>query len=468
MKALGLLVRLWVVGLVVAGCGDDGGMDGGSGGNGGVPFVPDAFGEWLKFEPEGTVCSDGSPYAFYMSFSERSEDVIFYLMGGGACWDYEGCDPNNTSIRSAANPSGLPDNYANEHTMIGDFAVPVEVVYPLLNADPDVSPMSDWNKVFVPYCTGDVYSGNATIIYEDPNGVEPDIVFNHVGHTNVLAVVDMVSEMLPSVDRLFVGGCSAGGAGAIINYNFIRTGLNNVTRGYLLDDSGPIYPNSLPTSASLPLHNRVRSSWGVDDLIDSAPQSDSIFDDFGNLSTALAEEFPEDRLATTFFRLDYNFSLYSYERFWDRDEDTGVVEEFNGTGIGLDENIALDRAAIYRLWWDDTELLRAQYDAVDNLGYYLPFWRNTNDSHCVTIPGFEDNEDSIFLFINGDLDQFAYSGSEIDTDDGEINVLDYTRHLLDDETPLRRYIEEGPEGPVASCAPPFFDEAECLEAHTLD
>ncbi len=39
-------------------------------------------------------------------------------------------------------------------------------------------------------------------------------------------------------------------------------------------------------------------------------------EDMGSINTALADEFPDDRLATTFFRRDMNFSLYSYERFY--------------------------------------------------------------------------------------------------------------------------------------------------------
>ena len=90
-----------VLGLCVAGCGTDTNVDGtggsgamgGAGGAGGTggSFQPPSFGEWVKYEPEGAVCSDGSPYAFYVDFSETSDNIVVYFMGGGGCWDRRWC-----------------------------------------------------------------------------------------------------------------------------------------------------------------------------------------------------------------------------------------------------------------------------------------------------------------------------------------------------------------------------------------
>jgi hypothetical protein len=436
--------------LILVGCGSD------SSGSAppDEPFVPEAYGEWLKFEPEGAVCSDGSQYAFYVEFSETSDNVIVFFMGGGGCWDYESCVGGGA--RGAANPNGLPDDYANSHAEIAGLTINVNEIYPLMNDDPDVSPMADWNKVFVPYCTGDVYAGSVTNTYQDPDGVEEDAVFAHQGHTNVLKMTEMLNEMFSTVPKMFVSGCSAGGAGAIVNYYFLRTGIEGVEKGYLLDDSGPIFPSTEPSSRSFLLQQEVREVWDADALIATAPQSERLGEDFGALSAVLAEEFPEDRFATTMFRLDYNFSLYSYERFWTREEPDAVepiVPFAEDSGLGLDEDLSLDRAAVHTLWWDDIALLRTQYDDKSNLGYYLPFWRNTNSSHCVTIPGFEDVAnigEALDLFQN-DFGALAWRGSEI----GEMNLRDYVEHLLDDEEPLQSYFEDEGEGPYVPCTPPY-------------
>ncbi|MBW2508253.1 MAG: hypothetical protein JRE81_06460 [Deltaproteobacteria bacterium] len=469
---LGFIASGLLLALLATGCGDDndaaagaGGEagSGGAGGEGGSGFEPPEFGTWVKYEPEGAVCSDGSQYAFYVEFSETSDNVIVFFMGGGGCWDYESCVGGGA--RGAANPNGLPDDYANSHAEIVGLTINVNEIYPLMNDDPDVSPMADWNKVFVPYCTGDVYAGSVTNTYEDPEGVEEDAVFAHQGHTNVLKMTEMLNEMFRTVPKMFVGGCSAGGAGAIVNYYFLRTGIEGVQRGYLLDDSGPMYPSIEPTSRSNFLHQEVRDVWDAEALIAKAPQSGLLASDFGALSQVLAEEFPEDRLATTMFRFDYNFSLYSYERFWTRDEPdtvTPIVPYGADFGLGLDQDAWLDRGAVYELLWDDQALLREQYDAVSNLGYYMPFYRTTNDSHCVSVPGFEDVAnvgEALDLFQN-DFGALAWRGSEI----GEMNLRDYVEHLLDDDQPLQSYLEQEGEGPYVPCTPGDYDVIACRDA----
>ncbi len=465
-----LLGSSLVLGLIAAGCGSDSsatagtGGTAGAGGSGGTGFVPDEFGTWVKFEPAGATCSDGSPYKFWVEFSETSDNVIVFFEGGGACWDFESCS-GNSGIRGAANPNGLPDSHADLLFEVAGLEVGASQVYPLLNQDPDVSPMADWNKVFVGYCTGDVYSGSRTVTYQDPDGIEPDLEFRHAGHQNILAMTEMLNDMFTTVPKLFVSGCSAGGAGAIVNYYFLRTGIEGVQKGYMLDDSGPLYPDQAPTSRSLALHQKVRSSWDADTLIDSAPRSAEIKEDFGNINTILAEEFPDDRLAMTYHRLDYNYSLYSYERFWTREnlDMLDPIVPFTGTGVGLDQDVSLDRAAVYSLWWDDTALLRTQYDAKSNLGYYIPFFRTTNDSHCVTIPGLEEFSEieAVDLFLN-DFATLAWAGSEI----GDMNLRSYVVHLLNDDEPLDSYFAEDAdaEGEFRSCTPAEFDVVACEAA----
>ncbi len=439
---------------------DAGATDGG--------FVPPEYDRWIKFEPEGALCSNGSPYKFWVKFSRTSSNTVIFLEGGGACWDYASC--TGTGIRSAANRDGLPDSHATAYASFGGISVPVDTVYPLLNSDPNVNPMADWNKVFVPYCTGDVYSGDTTVTYTDPNGVGAPVEFRHMGHVDVLKSVEMLSGMFEHIPRMFVGGCSAGGAGAIINYYFFRTGLT-VDKGYLLDDSGPIYPDTATTSRSRPLHDRVRMSWNVDPLIASGPRASEVSQDFGNLARALAEEFPEDRLAHTQFRLDYNYSLYSYERFYQVDPSGDVVPFGDGTGLGglgLDETVARDRTAVYGLWWDDTALLRAQFDGMSNLGYFMPYYRETNSSHCATIPGFGEfpQDELIDIFLN-DFPRLAWAGTELTTSSGTINEHDYVEQLLDDATPLPSYFEEDGEGRFLSCSPDprYYDEMMCADAN---
>jgi len=342
----------------------------------------DTYREWIKIEPEGAVCGNNSQYKFFVNFSDTSDDLVIVLEPGGACWDFESCTGAN-GIRGAANPDGIDDDHFEFATALSPF----------LNRFDDTSPTQDWNMVYVPYCTGDVHTGNNVIVYEDPQGQADDVTFHHAGHDNMAAVIDWVDANFTRIPRMLTTGCSAGGAGSITNYHFIRNGIAAAEQGFLLDDSGPIMPSG---GFSDLLHDKVRDSWNTDSVTADLP---SAFDpdDFGTINTALAEEFPNDRLATTFFRRDMNFSLYSYERFYDfppKDE-------------------------IMSMWNEDTLALVDMYDTKDNLFYYIPYWRELNDSHCTTL--------------------FSFPGSEIQAQDMELGS--WTHDLLDMSVPMQSAIE---------------------------
>jgi hypothetical protein len=387
-----------------------------------------------------------------------------YFEPGGACWDFDSCS-GRSGIRGAANPNGIPDDHAIAWIELFGLALPVDLALPLLNTDARVTPTSDWNKIFVSYCTGDIHSGNNVINYEDPRGVEPDLEFHHAGHENVQKIIEWMDQVFPTVPKLLMSGCSAGGTGALSNYYFMRTGVTGVEKGYLLDDAGPIFPTSPPSARSLPLHTQIRASWDTDSVIEKNPEGQPILEDFGNINTLFSDQFPDDRLAMTYFQLDYNYSLYSYERFYDSNPEPTVCAEPLSESCLLDKDNPADRALVYRLWADDTALLMDQYDTRDNLAYYFPFYRETNNSHCATIPGFEDVEigsvaEALELLTNNP-DALYWTGTEIMTMDGQITLEDYVRHLLDDNQPLQSFFEEDCEGRFLACTPACFDAVMC-------
>ncbi len=344
------------------------------------PPDPPAYGEWLKIEIPGTVCGDGSQYKFWVNWSETSDDVALFFEPGGACWDYPGC--NGETPLGAANPNGLDDNHMDLWGLHS----------PLIRRDDPGNPVSDWNLVFIPYCTGDVHTGNASAAYSDPEMAEPDLEYEHAGHNNMMAVIDWLDWQFPEIPNMFLTGCSAGGAGSLVNYYFLRSQLNVTERGYLLNDSGPIFPSELHSG---PLHNKIRDSWNLDSILMQLPEFAELEGDFGAINTLIADEFPEDRLAITYFIRDYNYSRYSYENFYDN----------------------LSKDDIHALWWDDTQLLMDRYDDRDNLAYYLPYYRFLNDSHCSTL--------------------FTYLGSEIPESD--MTMGGFVDELFSEE-PLMSYL----------------------------
>ena len=311
--------------------------------------VRDTYDTWIKVEPPGVVCGNNSQYKFWVNYSDKSDNLLVVLEPGGACWDYDSCTGKN-GIRGAANVNGLAD----DHFKLASF------ISPFLNRYSDEVPTTDWNYVYIPYCTGDVHTGNAVATYTDEAGVD-SVEFHHDGHNVTQQITSWLDQNFTHVPKLFVTGCSAGGVGSMVNYHFLRNGIRSVEKGYMLDDSGPVFPS---TGYSAPLHTKIRAAWNVESITNMP--AGFTFDDMGTLNTALADEFPMDRLAVTYFRRDYNFSLYSYERFYNFPP----------------------KEELMRMWDADTQLLTKLYDTRDNLHYFIPYWRSVNDSHCTTLFSF--------------------------------------------------------------------------------
>jgi hypothetical protein len=121
----------------------------------------------------------------------------------------------------------------------------------------------------------------------------------------------------------------------------------------------------------MPLHAMIRAAWNTTASPRAAAASTPATS--ASINTLLSATFPDDRLSTSFFRRDMNFSLYSYERFYDLHADT-------------------DKEEILRMWDSDTQLLVNQYAGHANLAYYIPYWRRLNDSHCTSVLTLDGSE----------------------------------------------------------------------------
>lgn len=317
---------------------------------------------WERVELPGTVCGNDSQYKFFVH-DTGSPNVLFFLEGGGACWDYDTCSGRAGRL-GAANPNGISDDYMEQFT--------AKYVSPIVNgADPGLPlrsrtdlPTKDWNIVYLPYCTGDVHVGNNVATYADPTGQEPPLSWHHNGYENTLAAANYASNRFSNVNKLLVTGFSAGGTATSAGYYFIRSAIAPA-RGYLLNDSGPIYLAPDGSANSRALHDQIRSSWDLDSVFDLLPAS---FDDgdFGSINAMVTAEFPGDQLAYTAYTRDYNYSRFSYERF----------------------HTPNDQESVLASWKEDQDQLVSELDGLSNYSYFIPHHRPINDSHCSTIITF--------------------------------------------------------------------------------
>ena len=326
--------------------------------------------------PTGAVCGNGSPYKFFVNRVPNTSNMLIYMEGGGACWDYASCTGQG---RGARNPDGIPDNYM-------DLQNPgASLVSPLVFRDHPWSRVKtqNWNLVYVPYCTGDIYGGDRVAVYENPDGGD-DLVWHHNGLRNVRAVLSWLRDNLQRPAQLLSSGCSAGGVGSLVNYAHIRADMAP-TRGYLLNDSGPVFDapaaGNPATYPSTPLHNHIRAAWGLDSGPLEYLESRLIGLDLGNLGTinrSISSTYGNDRLGHTHFWRDLNYSVYSYADFH--------------SDIANAPDESTREALILARWEQDTERLRTDLSSLHNYGYYLPQFRAVNDSHCTTIIEFANSD----------------------------------------------------------------------------
>ena len=95
------------------------------------------------FDPaQGPVCMRGAPFRASVREAD-SDDLVIFLQGGGACW-------SAFCLAVTSAPIGIPG---------------VDVLDPAL-AD---NPVRGWNQVYLPYCDGSFFAGDATHA-DDLNG----------------------------------------------------------------------------------------------------------------------------------------------------------------------------------------------------------------------------------------------------------------------------------------------------------
>ena len=152
-------------------------------------------GVWNTLEPGGeTTCATGTPYSFFVRPVQDSNNLLIYFQGGGACW--------NTFMCNVAGGTAMFDATVTDDDAYNSG---------LFDFDHPANPVTDYNVVFLPYCTGDVYTGGETVQYSDSLTIE------HQGYTNTRAVLEWVYQNFEDPAQVFVTGSSAGSLGSIFH-----------------------------------------------------------------------------------------------------------------------------------------------------------------------------------------------------------------------------------------------------------
>jgi Pectinacetylesterase len=200
----------------------------------GGPGPSENAGEWEKIVPGGECeCADGSEFAFW----ERGADptkVVFYLDGGGGCWDAEKCAFTDDSTFYVWNIA--EDDPASQGG-----------IFDLANPD---NPFGDYSFVYAPYCTGDVHLGDVTREYS------PELTVEHNGYVNSTTALAYLAEHYPDAEQVVVVGISAGSIAAPVYGGLVADALPDAQVTVLANASGA-YPSDPD------VNTEVLGQWGV-------------------------------------------------------------------------------------------------------------------------------------------------------------------------------------------------------------
>ena len=231
----------------------------------GEPLPRENMGTWNWTDVEGAVSRDGSPAGFWYKFSNtQSKNLLVYLVGGGVCPDNSFCN---------INPANKTQSLTAEGILAGTGNAILQAPEPepqdpnlerwnsgIFKEDPR-NPVRDWNVVFVPYVTGDVYFGSR------PNGTIPDVpgMFQFVGKTNMQKFLGRIVPTFADSQIVMLAGSSAGGIGALLNATYFADAFIDQDHGarmVLVDDAGPFFEDEY---LEVCIQKRYRDIFGLDE-----------------------------------------------------------------------------------------------------------------------------------------------------------------------------------------------------------
>jgi hypothetical protein len=239
------------------------------------PPIDAPVGTWTWVDVPDAVCDDGSPTGLAINLAD-SPNVVIILAFGGACWDATTCWVENLALHG---PVGKTLFETALNTFSGD----------ILDRTLPGNPFATWNLVAIPYCTGDLHAGNNVVTYDTGDALH---VHHHAGAANVLAYLRRLGPTFPTPGKVVLGGQSAGGFGAFLDFPLIRARWPSA-QAYVMADSGPLLESASFDSSFL-------TSWFANwrlDLTTDPVCAGPCRTDLSLFVSSLAAQHPTDRMA---------------------------------------------------------------------------------------------------------------------------------------------------------------------------
>lgn len=198
---------------------------------------------WTFIPVPGSRCGNGTSTGMAVNRSTRSNRLLLFLAGGGACWEAAAC---------AAGTAVNLQRTMGEAAVLGEARS--AALAPVFDRENPDNPFRDASFVYIPYCTGDLHGGTKVHTYEwfGPREV------HHTGATNMHHYLRHLRPTFRDVERVWLGGVSAGGFGATLHWWRVQKALP-WARVDVFNDSGLVID-----VAGDGRYGTMQLSWDVD------------------------------------------------------------------------------------------------------------------------------------------------------------------------------------------------------------
>jgi len=216
------------------------------------PLTPTPHNDWSFVPVEGAVCANGKQSGFFINFSDRSDDLLIFLLGGGICYDEVSCAAHIGLVNDGMGDDPFAWWMGNGERTNGVF-----------QRDNPLNPFRDASYVVLPHCTVDFHAADKESNYLVTGKIQQR------GYRNVQRAMNYVVPTFQEPDRtVTIAGFSAGGVGSVANYHQIASAFEFYGHEppFLINDGGPIQPRPY---FSLHSHNAIRNGWRLDQTIET-------------------------------------------------------------------------------------------------------------------------------------------------------------------------------------------------------
>jgi hypothetical protein len=211
---------------------------------------PDNAWTWYDAIP-GAKCADGSATGFAINpLSTGNGRLMVFMDGGGFCDDQSSC---SGTFKTTTYLSYGASTFAAEITSTSSKSEQVNMALfgsytwsktlgmrGIWDRTAAANPFRNYNFVFIPHCTGDMFLGAR----QDTSSAFPSVRTPsqkwHVGFSNFRIFATQVQALFPAAPAIALVGGSAGGVGTLYNYRQLKALFPEVPM-VVLSDSGPAF-----------------------------------------------------------------------------------------------------------------------------------------------------------------------------------------------------------------------------------